>query len=501
MIEILITLAIGLIAGLAGMLLWWALLSDWWQGGAKKRRCPKCAYDMSGTSGLKCPECGRVAKSERQLHRSRRRWRLALVALAALTLASLLPVGVKVYREGWRSVLSSEQIAFVQSHRGQWDYSARGFWPRLNLWSESAEQTALDRWFLAAAVRRYCKLPDATQNPNFGSDIQRMLLGDAPEINADDIRQLLRSTAARHTSTRSSTTSPGAFKRVSVEQFIARYAPDPNASMSWEDWARPPDGTISEWYDPPALRLPRTISIEQAVERMLQSSDNSRELATMVATMRRLGCGDVLDAYWQRAKTASIEICTNAATALCDDTGQGSFIDRQRIAQEAIEVAPTPAIGLRRFAALCHVLPDPEPTMLDLVQRATAGDVAEVMDPKMFRLDSVRSSTRLFRALASHRTANPHLERLDAAVLNLDLTPDGALELLQRGERPDRSAVLLHMSRRLFFSKGDEFLRFRPILAKIASDPTESLNDRHNAITAIIDRTTPEQRSLPVAAE
>ncbi|MDX9910349.1 MAG: hypothetical protein RBS39_00815 [Phycisphaerales bacterium] len=35
-------------------------------------RCPKCWYDMSGATGLLCPECGRTAKSPRALHRTRR---------------------------------------------------------------------------------------------------------------------------------------------------------------------------------------------------------------------------------------------------------------------------------------------------------------------------------------------------------------------------------------------------------------------------------------------
>lgn len=40
-----------------------------------RRRCARCLYDLSGLSDLRCPECGRLAKSERHLARPRRaRW-------------------------------------------------------------------------------------------------------------------------------------------------------------------------------------------------------------------------------------------------------------------------------------------------------------------------------------------------------------------------------------------------------------------------------------------
>lgn len=59
---------------------WWALFSDRPRG---RRRCPQCWYDMSYSPGMSCSECGFTAKTERQLHRTRRRYGFAL--LAALT--------------------------------------------------------------------------------------------------------------------------------------------------------------------------------------------------------------------------------------------------------------------------------------------------------------------------------------------------------------------------------------------------------------------------------
>src|SRR3954469_17175546 len=78
------------------VLLLWSLFRDRARG---RRRCPKCWYDMAGTPGLRCPECGRQARSQKRLSRTRRRWRLALVA-AALAGAGLLAAQVPAYRRG-----------------------------------------------------------------------------------------------------------------------------------------------------------------------------------------------------------------------------------------------------------------------------------------------------------------------------------------------------------------------------------------------------------------
>jgi hypothetical protein len=69
------------LAGFGTWLLFWALLSDRFAGNRKFRRCSKCWYDMSSVVGLKCPECGKQAKAESGLHRSRRRWKIALLGL------------------------------------------------------------------------------------------------------------------------------------------------------------------------------------------------------------------------------------------------------------------------------------------------------------------------------------------------------------------------------------------------------------------------------------
>ncbi len=70
----------GGVVGVAGLLLCaWAMFRDRSRG---RRRCPRCWYDMSGVPGMKCPECGRVARSEKRFLRTRRRWRWGAVGVA-----------------------------------------------------------------------------------------------------------------------------------------------------------------------------------------------------------------------------------------------------------------------------------------------------------------------------------------------------------------------------------------------------------------------------------
>ena len=91
-----ISAAVFLALSLASLLWWW--LGDRPRG---LRRCPRCWYDMSAVEGRRCPECGREARSERRLHRTRRR-RLAFALAVLLALAAGgAHKAPRVLRDGW----------------------------------------------------------------------------------------------------------------------------------------------------------------------------------------------------------------------------------------------------------------------------------------------------------------------------------------------------------------------------------------------------------------
>lgn len=102
------------LGGIGFYLASWALLSDWLAGHRKQRRCAKCWYDMAATAGMKCPECGREAKSEKGLHRSRRRWRGAALGLCLMVVGVLAQLASWGALRGWYAVLPVRlQIALV----------------------------------------------------------------------------------------------------------------------------------------------------------------------------------------------------------------------------------------------------------------------------------------------------------------------------------------------------------------------------------------------------
>jgi hypothetical protein len=85
----------GAIATPGLVLLAWSLFSDHARG---RKRCPKCWYDMGGAEpspDLTCPECGRAITTERELRRTRRKWRCALSAAAIIAIAPLTLVIIK----------------------------------------------------------------------------------------------------------------------------------------------------------------------------------------------------------------------------------------------------------------------------------------------------------------------------------------------------------------------------------------------------------------------
>src|SRR5262245_11786416 len=97
--------ALGWVLAMAGAaLLFWALL---WDRARGRRRCPKCWYSMAGVPGLKCPECGREARRESALLRTRRRWRWAAPGIALSLVGTQVAEQPSRAGEGWWSWVPS----------------------------------------------------------------------------------------------------------------------------------------------------------------------------------------------------------------------------------------------------------------------------------------------------------------------------------------------------------------------------------------------------------
>ncbi|MGH7242822.1 MAG: hypothetical protein ACREJD_05335 [Phycisphaerales bacterium] len=93
------------LGGIAAFVVAWAVLSDRLAGNRVKRRCPSCWYDMTSVVGRKCPECGREARAEVKLFRSRRRWGWASVGLLAIVCAFALNWYAAGRVLGWMRVM------------------------------------------------------------------------------------------------------------------------------------------------------------------------------------------------------------------------------------------------------------------------------------------------------------------------------------------------------------------------------------------------------------
>lgn len=153
-----------------GSLLEWAVVVPLLAGGAvvlmwgligrrpRWRECPRCRYDMSATTGLMCPECGRTAKSERAMvRRRRRRWAVVAGALLAL-LGGGVWVGAKVRDGTWPRYVP--RTAVLLSLPWLPDSAAMKFAPGA-LWRVDPEQVrspALTRWERFAVSRSLAAL-------------------------------------------------------------------------------------------------------------------------------------------------------------------------------------------------------------------------------------------------------------------------------------------------------------------------------------------------------
>lgn len=105
---------------------WLAYRALWLDRARGRRRCPRCWYDMRGTPGLRCSECGRIATSERQLRRTRRYPRLARLSLLVVLLGVAGLATPTVREHGWTGFVPTiVLIAMSQSAEAPFDSQAQ----------------------------------------------------------------------------------------------------------------------------------------------------------------------------------------------------------------------------------------------------------------------------------------------------------------------------------------------------------------------------------------
>ncbi len=96
--------AIALIVG--GLLVLWAMFADRSRG---RKRCPKCWYDLTASPGMRCSECGFVARTERKLRKTRRRWRRGLLGLFIVA-GGLAGPGYRKYHDDWHRLVPTTAL-------------------------------------------------------------------------------------------------------------------------------------------------------------------------------------------------------------------------------------------------------------------------------------------------------------------------------------------------------------------------------------------------------
>ncbi|MGH7132095.1 MAG: hypothetical protein ACREJO_09140 [Phycisphaerales bacterium] len=166
----------GLLGVAALWLLWRGLLADRSRGRA---RCPRCWYDLGSLVGLAagggrgegasspmfspvtCPECGRVVKRERQMHRTRRRWRMVVAGVMVVVIAGGLALTPKVRRDGvWAVTPTWVMIGLVGVvDRSEWPTLDRAM--RERIFDDGVSDAAVRALFLSDrnAIRFRSKWP------------------------------------------------------------------------------------------------------------------------------------------------------------------------------------------------------------------------------------------------------------------------------------------------------------------------------------------------------
>ncbi len=138
-----VALAVGAVA-----LVWRGLFHDRARG---RRRCPRCWYEMTGVSGLLCPECGRVAASEARVHRTRRHVRPVLGGALLALMALICPRVPQALRDPWLMLPGPVLLVVLQFYDDEAD---RIFSRTAGLAQGGASLSAWERMLLARACGR-----------------------------------------------------------------------------------------------------------------------------------------------------------------------------------------------------------------------------------------------------------------------------------------------------------------------------------------------------------
>ena len=85
-------------------------LPQWWR---RRRRCPRCRYDMSHSGGLVCSECGFTARRERQLFRARRRRWLAVPAIVLVAAGHVFRATPEIKERGWMAAIPTSALVLM----------------------------------------------------------------------------------------------------------------------------------------------------------------------------------------------------------------------------------------------------------------------------------------------------------------------------------------------------------------------------------------------------
>lgn len=147
---------------MSGAVVAWALFGDRSRG---RKRCPRCWYDMSAAVGLKCPECGKDAKGERGLLRTRRRWRLVVVGVVMGVVGMSLRVVPVVRAHGWAAILPEWVLVRCLMPVGEeGERSTKLHWASAEM-DRRAKREELSGWVVGEAFARQGALKTAEEWP------------------------------------------------------------------------------------------------------------------------------------------------------------------------------------------------------------------------------------------------------------------------------------------------------------------------------------------------